>query len=278
MDWNKAKNYTIILLLFLNALLFGLNISRYLDRRLSGTEVANITRVLSSNGITLAADIPRDVGNLSQLTLSAEGYNLFDLVDLFFEPNISVKRTEEFNVTIFKAGNRTLRINGKSITFTDSDIKVYDSEEAEEKADEYIKALTPLFPEFKQVFSRSLDEGFKIEYNMFYKGNNCFNNSCIFEFKDSGLTLRLKYSEPLGFTGIKSEVYTADIALYLFMNNIKEKYPEETFTVTEISRGYYAEYEQENTEAEALPCYRIRTAEKDETYYINGYTGSFAAD
>ncbi|MCD8089387.1 MAG: two-component system regulatory protein YycI [Clostridiales bacterium] len=276
MDWNTAKNYTIILLLVLNALLLGLNLTKYMNKRLSNTEVGNITTVLSNNGISVEADIPKNSGNLPQLTLGADGYNLFELVDLFFESNISVKRTEEFNVTIFKAGSKTLRVNAGTITFTDSDTKAYSREEAEKKASGYIEAFGTLFPGFKHELSRELEEGYKIEYNMYYKGKNCFNNICIFRFDENGLTIKLKYSEPLGFTGLKSEVCRADVALYSFMNNVKELYPGESFTVTEISVGYYAENEQGNSKEEALPYYRIRTAEKDEIYYINGYTGNFS--
>ncbi|MCC8097844.1 MAG: hypothetical protein LIO44_04690, partial [Eubacterium sp.] len=235
MDWDKAKNYTIILLLILNILLLGLNLRNYTDRGLSGTEVNNITTVLKNNGITVEADIPRSAENLSQLTLSTEGYNLFELVDIFFEPNVSVKRTEEFNVTIFKAGNETLRVNGRTVTYSDSELSVQTSEEAESIAAEYMKILDDYFPGFKHELTQSLENGYKIEYNMYYKGDNCFNNICIFELGESGMNLRLKYSEPLGFTGIKSEVYGADIILYFFMNNIREMYPGEDITITEIT-------------------------------------------
>ncbi|MCD7777022.1 MAG: two-component system regulatory protein YycI [Clostridiales bacterium] len=278
MDWNRAKNYTIILLLILNVLLLGLNLSEYADRGLSGTEVSNITTVLENNGISVETDIPRGAENLPQLTLSAEGYNLFELVDIFFEPNVSVKRTEEFNVTIFKAGNETLRVNDRTAMYTNGDIKAESMEEAEKIASEYMETFDDFFPGFKYEHSQGLENGYKIEYNMYYKGNNCFNNICIFEFGKSGMNLKLKYSEPLSFTGIKSEVYSADIILYSFMNNINNMYPDESFTITEITLGYYDESEGGNSQEEALPCYRIRTAEKDESYYINGYTGSVSSD
>ncbi|MCD7904147.1 MAG: two-component system regulatory protein YycI [Clostridiales bacterium] len=278
MDWNRAKNYTIILLLVLNGLLLGLNLRNHINKRLSAAEVNNIKTVLENNGIAVEAEIPRASENLSQLTLSGEGYNLFELVNIFFEPNVNVKRTEEFNVTIFKAGSKTLRINGGTIDYTDKDAAAASLEEAEVTAEGYMDIFENLFPGFKKEVEQRLENGYRIEYNMYYKGSRCFNNICVFEFNSEGMTLKLKYSEPVGFTGVKSEVYTADVILYSFMNNIREIYPDEELTISEIALGYYSEYEQEDTEEEALPYYQIRTAEKSECCYINGYTGSFSTD
>lgn len=277
MDWNKAKNYTIVLLLILNGVLLGFNIINAFGRRLSNAEVENIITVLENNNISMEAEIPTDAKNLSQLSLEAANYSLFDLVNIFFETDESIKRTEEFNATIFKAGNRELRVEGDVVSYTDGNLSVSNIEGAREAAEKYMEKILELFPDFSYEYSMEKDGEYKLKYGMYYKGNNCFNNVCKFNFDKSGMTLTLRYLSPRGFFGTKSEVYSADVILLAFMNGIRELYPDESLTVIRLELGYLSRYENDGEASEAIPYYRIIVAEKSETYYINGYTAAFMA-
>lgn len=276
MDWNKAKNYTIILLLILNAVLLGLNLAEDLSRRLSKTEVENIISVLESNDISVEAEVPQNAVSLPQLSLAAANYSLFDLVDVFFETDESVKRTEEFNATIFKTADRELRVEGDIVTYTDKSLIVSETEKAEETAQGYMEELNGLFPELSYEYTAETEGELWVKYDMHYKENDCFNNFCLFTFGDGGMTVSLRYLKPLGFTGAKSEVYCADVTLLSFMNGIREIYPDEHLTVSKLELGYLAQYEKEGETSEAIPYYRIILKEKNEVYYINGYTAVFS--
>ncbi|MCC8013725.1 MAG: two-component system regulatory protein YycI [Eubacterium sp.] len=276
MDWNKAKNYTIILLLILNAVLLGLNLAEDLSRRLSKTEVENIIAVLESNNITVETEVPQSAESLPQLNLAAANYSLFDLVNIFFKTDERVKRTEEFNATIFKTDDCELRVDGDIVTYTDKGLVVLTAEKAEETAREYMERLNELFPEFSYEYTAEAEGELRVKYDMRYKGNDCFNNFCEFKFGSGGMTVSLRYLKPLGFSGAKSEVYCADVILLSFMNGIREIYPDEHLTVSKLELGYLAKYEKEGETSEAIPYYRIILKEKSEVCYINGYTAVFS--
>ena len=278
MNWNKAKNYTIIFLLLMNICLLGLNLMKLYSDRLSKAELSNISKVLDDNGITVEAEIPRGSRSLSQLELEQDSFDLFELVSVFFGSDTDVKRTEEFNVTIFKSGSKSLRVKERTVIYNDTEKYTAAASEARSTAAEYIEKLDRLFPGF--VYEGTYTEGSSIavEYDMYYKDNNCFNNSCEFYFDEKeGMTVTINYLEPLGFSGVKSELYNADIILFSFMNSIREYYPDERLTVTELQLGYFADLKNEPGGASALPYYRIKVRENNDTYYVNGYNANFTA-
>ncbi len=278
MDFNKAKNITILFLVILNVFLLGLNLRSYYTRRLSGDEIDNIKTVLASKGITVSGDIPKDSGDLPQLEIRRESYDLFVLSDIFFGKGAEVSRTEEFDVTIFKSKGKTLRVDGSKLSFSDPNVMISEETDAEKRADIVVNRLNEVFYDFTFEKTISTEDGIKVLYNMYYKNYNCFNSYCIFTFNDKGMNVEINYAIPTGFSGVKSDVYSADIVLFSFMNEIKDKYPGESIDISHISLGYLDVSGNETDSAEAIPCYSISLEGKSERFYINGYTAAYVED
>ncbi len=273
MNWNKAKNYTILFLIIINAFLFSFTLKSYFSERLSNAKVSNITAVLNQRDISVETDIPKNAVMLPQLVLNSPNYDYFKLTDLFFGSGINVKRTEEFNKTIFNYGSKTLIFNDDAITFNDGDFIISDENYAAEDAKERMEALSVYFPGFVQECLYSKNDEIRVEFYGRYKNSICFNNYCVYSYSQKGFTLTMSYGRPVEFDGAKSQVCTADIALYSFMNKIREKYPEGHLTITQIITGYYVEEAYSGKTVQALPYYKIYVKEKDRPFYVNGYNG-----
>ena len=150
--------------------------------------------------------------------------------------------------------------------------------DAEERADLVVNRLNEVFYDFTFEKTISTEDGIKVLYNMYYKNYNCFNSYCIFTFNDKGMNAEINYAIPTGFSGVKSDVYSADIVLFSFMNEIKDKYPDESIDISHISLGYLDISGNETDSSEAIPCYSISLEGKSERFYINGYTAAYVED
>ncbi len=278
MDFNKAKNIIILFLVILNFFLLGLNLKSCAAKRLSGEEIDNIKTVLSSKDINISCDIPKSADELPQLELVRESYDLFGISDIFFGSGADISRTEEFDVTILKSENKILSINGSELSFFDPDVKISSTTEAQERTDALVEDLNRVLYDFTFEKISETDEGIRVSYNMYYKNYNCFNSYCIFTFNEEGMNADINYAVPTGFSGVKSEVYPADIILFSFMNAIRDKYPDEKLDISDIKEGYLDAAGSEGGDVEAIPCYRISLEGKSENFYINGYTAAYVED
>lgn len=118
MDWVKAKNYTIIVLVILNIVLLGLNIYKSFDTRLSYSRINSLNALLKDDNITLSSKLPRSYKPMAEINASEYSFYHIKLQKIFFSGQNNVKRTEEYNSVIFMSDTSRLSLKGSSINYT----------------------------------------------------------------------------------------------------------------------------------------------------------------
>lgn len=280
MDWKKAKNYTIIFLLILNVMLFGLNLIKYNKYNLSQEQKNDINAILNKNNITVATEMPDNYKPMPQITLKSSSYDAIELQKIFFNSITKIRRTEEFDKTIFSVGNESLKLYGNHAFYENNNI--VDNYELSRKTavksvEKYIDEIEKNFSKLKLIRTTQSDEYIILEYDQSYLDNLIFNNSVIFTvYADGRFNCKLSYFEPMQMTGEKTDICSSDEALFVFYKGIKNVInTENLIKITEMNLGYYTEdYMQTDLDVIAVPHYRIFVEGIDEPYYINAYNSS----
>lgn len=278
MEWNKAKNYTIVFLVVINILFLGLNIINSRKNILRQEQIDDISLVLKDNNIILSGELPEKFRPMSQLSMSIYDYDYIKLQKIFFGDINNIRRTEEFSRIIFTEGNNRLSIDGNDIEFTGmiDDIPA-DGESAVGLANKYIKKINGLFGDYSLDGILDTDNAYQIEYLQRYGEYQVFSNNMTIVISAQGnLNIKLKYYQPVEYKGSKSSVISADEALFVILGKIKEEYPDERINIKSVELGYYL---SENSESvggmlTAIPHYRISIEDKGKYYYVNGYSGA----
>lgn len=280
MDWKKAKNYTIIFLLILNIVLLGLNIIKLNKYKLSQGQKKAITSVLNRSNMTVECDIPVFFRPLPQLTLKSSGYDAIELQNIFFDSVNDIKRTEEFGNTIFLSGERTLTISGNNAFYENSEgTEGFELNEknAEAAVEKYLKAIKNRFDSVKLSQSIINDDCIILIYDQYFYNMPVFNNSIVFTVYDGGeVSCDFSYFSPVQMTGEKTDICSADEALFVFYKGIKDMTDgNNPIKIVKMELGYFTEeYMETNTSLTAVPHYRICVEGEEKPYYINAYNSS----
>ncbi len=280
MDWKKAKNYIIILLMTLNIVLLGLNILKYNKYNLSQDQKNSIISILKDNNIIIEAKFPESFKPMPQITLKVPTYDVIELQNIFFSDSKSIKRTEVFEKTIFSSENESLTLNGNQIFYENKNKTEgfnLNEKTALKKVEPYITAIEKNFNDFYLKKTVENDGCITLRYDQNHINNIIFNNSITFKvYSDSSLSCSFSYFEPIHVSADKADICSADEAVFTFYNSIKDTFEENSkIKITDIDLGYFTEeYAQNNQESYAVPHYRIFIDQSDEPYYINAYNSS----
>ena len=280
MEWNKAKNYTIVFLIIINLLFLGLNILNSRKNILKQEQIDDILLVLKDNNITLSGELPQKFRPMSQLSMSVYDYDYIKLQKIFFGDINNIKRTEEFNKIIFTDNNNRLSIDAGKIEFIGAaDSIPEDEESAVSAAESYVKKINSVFGDYSLGCILNIDGGYQIEYLQRYGEYQVFSNSMIITLDGQGnINLVLKYYQPIEYKGSKISIISADEALFVLLSKIKEDYPDERVNIESVELGYYLNDNSESLGGvlAAIPHYRISIEGKGQYYYVNGYSGALS--
>lgn len=280
MDWDKAKNYTILFLFILNLLLLSFNISKSKQYILTEEQKNSIYSVLKNNDIELLSEIPDKFYPLQQLLVNKSDYDTIEIQKIFFNDIYNIKRTKEFDKTILTSENKTVTIQNSMITYIDKNISNHsglDKQQAEKICEGLISKIIP--NNKKVELDRYIEnkDTFIFYYTQNFIDFPYFNNYIIFKIHKNGIfKLKFEYNEPLELYGNKIEICSADEALFTFMDEIKRIY-DNPITIDKIDLGYFSSdiNDTENSTFISIPHYRIFIAENDEPFYINAYNNTF---
>ena len=253
MDWVKAKNYTIIVLVILNMVLLGLNIYKSFDTRLSYSRINSLNALLKDDNITLSSKLPRSYKPMAEINASEYSFDHIKLQKIFFSGQNNVKRTEEYNSVIFMSDTSRLSLKGSSINYTTT--LSYD--------------INNEFGKFKFYSISSANDEYVIKYYENREGYNIFSNFIYFTIKGNNASIALNYVKLGSVIDTKNNIYAADEALYSAVKSIKKE--EEKPVITDVKLGYYAMKVNSAGEVVAVPFYLINASNKE--YYVNAYTG-----
>ncbi len=270
MEWRKAREYIIWLLLAVNIVLFCTNLYRANDTVVSAGRIADVTSVLKSRGITLDCSLPNKYRPMAQLYTQNHSYDYIKLQNLFMSGKSDIKRTERYNSVVFTSGNSSLVIRGGSIEYVDTLSSSFDSSEA---AAAYCGTIADninsLFGDYEFYSSEVIDGGYSVKYYSKYNNRNVFSNFLYFTIKGELLNIALNYSDIQESSGRRS-IKGSDEAVFAAIDSILSDHPEGCL-ISDVEQGYYDSQLSAADENYALPCYIIRAGGGE--YFVNAYTG-----
>lgn len=280
MDWNKAKNYTILFLFILNLLLLFFNISKSKHYILTEEQKGAIYNLLEKNDVDLLSEIPDKFYPSQQLLIDNSDYDTIEIQKIFFDNIYNVKRTKEFDKTILTGENKTVTIQNSMITYSDKNVSNY-SELTKEQAEQICHSfISKIIENSNKIHLDRYVENknsFIFYYTQDFKDFPYFNNYIMFKIHKNGiLKLKFEYNKPLELYGNKIEICSADEALFTFIDEIKKIY-DTPISIDKIDLGYFSSdiSNNENSTFTAIPHYRIFISENEDPFYINAYNNTF---
>lgn len=285
MDFEKAKNISIIAFIILN---IALGFLRYMDTRryiLSSEHQWAITKVLNNNNITLSDKFTFPRHNpKKQISLNSTTLNKNVLTNIFMEDTQGIRIMSENNVTIFETNYEKIYFKGSRIRYknkANTNIVILSQDDAIEYSQQIIKSMGELGKDF--VLDRIKLEQDKIilEYRQYYKNYILFTNYIIFIFEDNTIRkIDLHYNSINNFTGNPREIALSNEALMAFLREIRQIHKYELIIIESMDIVYKQQHYgmDYNTDPIALPFYRInynmntKEDSKKEVKFINAYT------
>lgn len=257
MEWAKAKNFTLILLVVINIMLLGLNIHKNRNNVVSSERINNITNVCSRNNIKINCTLPQDITAAAQIGIREYNYDYVKLQQIFFGSMTDVKRTNDLSSVIFSRNNEKLVVENSKVVFT-GEKKDYTS---------CINSINELLGNFD--IKRETD---RIQcYYQSYNGLPVFSNYIFVDNSQQNITtITLNYSEILRSVGSRENVIGSDEALYSAINAINDDIQGEK-TVFAVKKGYYDSRTALSQEGAIPPVYAVYV--NDSIYFVNAYTG-----
>ena len=279
MDWKLAKNYTIIFLIILNIILFIANLTNYGKYRISKVQKNAVISYLSKNNISIYDDLATEYFPMQQLEAKKVSHDYFNLQDIFFQNTDNIKRTEEFNNTIFSNKTEVLTISSDYIFYEDNmtlENFNYSKENVLKICADYSAKIKKYYGGFNLNIIYENKGYFLAEYISEYGGYNIFNNYILFKiYKDGTKGITFHYLQIEGFLGDKIDICSADEALYIFSKEIKKIFTRD-IAIKKMELGYFTNETKENSSKYSLiPYYRIYIKGIDTPFYLNAYTNTF---
>lgn len=285
MNWSKAKNIIIVFLIAINIMLLIVSLHNNDRNVLTSEREKAIVKLLNQNGIEVASDIPPNYPSLPTISLTYKDNDSEELKKIFFGDADDVKRSVEFNSTVFKKDNDTLVLKDTSITYTNKDnkynsnIKDMEQETAKKMADQFIKnKLSSRYYNYQfHSINAVYDKYYVITYYDYYGKYKLFSNYIKFYISGNIIdNIEIVKYDPTGAVGIDKEICSSDEALMTFMYEcIESNDDKKEIYIDNIELGYILEEKTKKGEnVRAIPCYLISEKGKEKVYYINAYTNT----
>ncbi len=271
MDWDKAKNYTILFLLVLNILLLGFNFMQRYETTLSPSRIESLTQLMEKMDITIDCTLPGRFVPMSRIRMKSYDYDYIALEKIFFKELKNIVRTEEDDKVILKSDTGELTVDGSKVEFSTKADSPKTTTEAISIADEYVKQLNSGFSNYSfNNVSREKD-GYRIMYYEEYSGCNIFSNYVQFKVSNNGdIKISFCYYQPLEQGGEKNTIIAADEAIFALSDKIRDR----GVNIDKVSQGYLISENStdESAEMDAIPVYSIKTNEG--IYFVNAMDAS----
>ena len=277
MDLNRAKNYTIIFLIFLNLFLFFCNHIFGEDYKLKRENKEALISVLSRNDVYLKCSIPEYSKPMRVLYFENSDIDLITIQNIFFDKNENIKRTEEFEKTIVTSGLKTITLYGSYIYFKslEKDANfVLKKENAIKKCDGYMEKINLLYPNMSLDNIKISDDKIIVRYCLKSDGYKLFDSHAFFHvYKDGTFEMELSYYKNKRGNEYKADICSSDEALFVFLDEIRKIYDSGRINIEAVDLGYFSgyTYNQSTDTPQSVPHYRILSDITEEPFYINAY-------
>lgn len=215
MDFEKAKNISIVAFIILNAFLLFINF--YTPRPgLSEERINSVIYVLNRNGIKVSESFDFiNLGYKRQLELSHSNLDVHTTRPIFFINNQNVYNFEN----VFYNENERITFLEAGLLYENfgENFPIYTEEEARELIKNILNSLNKnMEPDFK----RDIENGFEIAYRHIYNGITLYHNHIIVTVIDNNLSkIEFGFINPISFFGPNRTVRDIDEALLSFMRS-----------------------------------------------------------
>jgi len=288
-DWDRAKNIIIVLLLMINTALFVISLRENgIAYRLTKEQRNDILTFLENNDIEFRGEIINDFKPQKKIVLKSYEFEQNLLKSVFFKDE-EVKESFETRYFVFQNDSGMLFIDelGNMFDFTPQTPQTYienfNRESAEKVCTDMISSLGSEFSQYKidKVFSETEngEEKFIFYYRDFYKGKKMYCNSIRFAVGKTGLlNVSAEHYKIEEFEGRAKEIRSSDEAILEFyryysqMLYSEEEIAEDRLVIENIELVYSLEEHGEEGTINAIPYYSIYTSWTEETpILINAY-------
>ena len=279
MEWGRAKQFVIVLLVIINVALAGLNYRQRQENTMTATQERAIFEVLSQNGITMYTELPMELSSKSRLQAELPEYSKETLERLFFsgEKTTVMVRGEQ---NIYRGENASLTLNGTHGILLREDIAEGKGElskqEAGRIAQKFIDGTEHFFGTYEEPVVTEKENGYQVDFYGLYKREKIYANYFSFLVTEEGIRrIEFNYAPVQGYSGEKKDLCYPDEALFTFMREWKKGEQTETATIQRMELGY-DRIEKNSTAVDGSiylePCYRIYLMDQEEPYLIQAYT------
>jgi hypothetical protein len=288
----KVKNVLIIMLILLNAVIFGLIMADNGKHTLSRAQVSAVERLLRERGIKLAAEIPREHRAMRAMTVIPYVYDFEKLAELFF-PGEDIKIEHPWRKVVAyvfgEEGGRELEwdLESDGISYYNeygyttqkfAQRGYLDIEAGRELCDAYIQSIIPHELEFVFNYYEVQDDYVLFDYRGYYEGFVVHSNFIRLLVDDRGIiSAKCKFiAIPDGFTDYTREIRSADEAVFALVKDGRIRNHQQNdadITIVKIEMVYHIADRPAGGEssAKASPCYNI-------DFEINGLIVMFLVD
>lgn len=271
MNWFKAKNLILILLIVLNTFLLALNVVTNNNYVLSNEQTENIYKVLSSKyNIGIYAELPKKYEPMKEIEVVNEGEGLTEfLYGLFFDETDNVSKLVDNDKIMYQSDDKTLMTQVGDFILTVNNGQV-DSRE------QIIKEFNNYANEYVLYDSYTNDNVVVYDYRQKFKDEIIYTNYLTIEETD-GEVSRVEgyYARPTGFIGDSKEIVSIDLVLF----NLANFYPrgeDEQLFIDSIDLVYNQEQivSEPDVVLKATPCYLVEVRGSLAPVKIDAYTNT----
>ncbi len=276
MDWVRVKTILIIVFLVVNIFLLTKIIDKGSTAEMTQDELQNLKQLLTANGITFQTEMPARFEYMRRINVT-DGTEGGALANILFGTGSWTLTNRQEGEAVYVLGERELKVRTDGRFSYTTRIKPVDNKhmlDIEQTKEQVLGVLgTYTQTENYEVTSVStMPEGYALDINFFYLGNEVFNNSARVEVFNSGqMVISQGLINLTGFTGKPEKVTPIDALVKLIETTGGQT------TVKEMVLGYYADLDKEGEivkygKAKADPAWKVET---DKGIFIfDGYNGS----
>ena len=281
MDWRKAKEIIVFVLIIVNAALFLVNRYYNNDYRVTQAEEEAIYRLLSQNGIGIYTDLINEYQPMRQLDVTVSSPNIEELKDMFFDEDENVETEVEFEQSILKSYSAELIAEDSRLRYScptgKGEVEGFGRDAAKKLASDFIKKMGSDYSVYVLDRITYKNGGYQLEYYEYYKGIKVFCNYCIFFIDDNGIkTIEAENYEINGFVGTSQEICASSEAVLTYIYSNKEEDKTGSF-IEDMEIGYDfkdSEAVVDGSKIRLVPCYYIYLINVDEPFVVYAYSNT----
>ena len=281
MEWEKAKNIVILLLVILNIGLFGLKITEKNQYRMSVREQEAAAEVLAARGMTLSCDWVLEHAPMRELAVTIPAMDINDWRDRLFAEDETVTLQVDFDRSFLHSESQILMLANNQLSLMSEGngaVEPFTQENAQAVAEAFLQMASPQEGNLSLGDVEAGDGYYIFTYYNMYKGYalySCFRKITV---TPAGVTAYFAtYYNTQGFTSEKKSICSAAEALLTLCYELEaqEENAGGPYVVEEISLGYDFMDEQTVEAGNTLtmvPCYFVRVSGFDDPFIIQAYT------